>query len=236
MRIIFVRHGEPDYHNDCLTELGQRQAIAVAQRLKFEGIREIFSSPQGRAFQTAQATADLLGLSVQPMNFLHEISWGSKNGEPLPENGNPWDVVRLLAEQGIDPADPDWFAHPYFANNKVLDTVHIVEEGIDHWMENYGYQRENGGYRCLSSEYADHTVAMFCHGGSSSAALSHLCHLTFSFWCASFPFPFAGYTVIRFSDHPGKAVPAWLEVIGEGRHLNSVPGELSPDSRPFFGM
>ena len=26
MRIIFVRHGEPDYVNDCLTETGKKQA------------------------------------------------------------------------------------------------------------------------------------------------------------------------------------------------------------------
>ena len=31
MRIIFVRHGEPDYENDCLTETGRRQAAAAAE-------------------------------------------------------------------------------------------------------------------------------------------------------------------------------------------------------------
>jgi len=34
MRIIFVRHGHPNYEKDCLTELGHRQAEAAAQRLK----------------------------------------------------------------------------------------------------------------------------------------------------------------------------------------------------------
>ena len=28
MRIVFVRHGEPDYARDCLTEEGARQAAA----------------------------------------------------------------------------------------------------------------------------------------------------------------------------------------------------------------
>ena len=41
MRIIFVRHGEPDYANDCLTEQGRIQAEACAQRLREEGIEEI---------------------------------------------------------------------------------------------------------------------------------------------------------------------------------------------------
>ena len=60
MRIIIVRHGEPNYEKDCLTPLGIRQAKAAAVRLKGEGIEEIFSSPMGRARQTAQETADLL--------------------------------------------------------------------------------------------------------------------------------------------------------------------------------
>ena len=30
MRIIFVRHGEPDYKRDCLTETGKAQAAAAA--------------------------------------------------------------------------------------------------------------------------------------------------------------------------------------------------------------
>ena len=27
MRIIFVRHGEPDYAHDCLTDMGKLQAV-----------------------------------------------------------------------------------------------------------------------------------------------------------------------------------------------------------------
>ena len=49
MRIVFVRHGEPDYANDCLTDAGKVQAAQAAQRLRSEGISEIWSSPFGRA-------------------------------------------------------------------------------------------------------------------------------------------------------------------------------------------
>jgi probable phosphoglycerate mutase len=52
MRIILIRHGDPNYEKDCLTELGHKQAAAAAQRLLKEGIDEIYSSPQGRAMQT----------------------------------------------------------------------------------------------------------------------------------------------------------------------------------------
>ena len=65
MRIILVRHGHPNYADDCLTPLGRKHAAAAAQRLRDEGIQKIFSSTCGRAMETARHTADLLGLSVE---------------------------------------------------------------------------------------------------------------------------------------------------------------------------
>ena len=58
MRIIFVRHVHPNYVNDCLTELGHKHAAAVAERLKDEGISEIYSSTCGRAYETAGYVAE----------------------------------------------------------------------------------------------------------------------------------------------------------------------------------
>ena len=60
MRILFIRHGEPDYEHDCLTETGRLQAAAAARRLEREGIGKIYSSPNGRASETASYTARLL--------------------------------------------------------------------------------------------------------------------------------------------------------------------------------
>ena len=64
MRIIFVRHGHPNYEKDCLTELGHRHAEAAALRLRNEGVERIYSSTCGRAFETAQHLGDLIGLPV----------------------------------------------------------------------------------------------------------------------------------------------------------------------------
>ncbi|WP_026492771.1 histidine phosphatase family protein [Butyrivibrio sp. XPD2002] len=79
MRLIFVRHGEPDYANDCLTENGKKQAINVAMRLKDEDISAIFSSPMGRARETASYTAKSHNLEIQNLDFMHEIDWGNKD-------------------------------------------------------------------------------------------------------------------------------------------------------------
>ena len=58
MKLIFVRHGEPDYAHDCLTENGILQAKKTAERLQNEPISAVYSSPMGRAVQTASFTAE----------------------------------------------------------------------------------------------------------------------------------------------------------------------------------
>ena len=51
MTIYFVRRGHPDYKNDCLTELGKKQAQRAAAHLRDFGIEEIYASTKGRAME-----------------------------------------------------------------------------------------------------------------------------------------------------------------------------------------
>ena len=77
MRIILVRHGDPDYVKDCLTELGKKQAAVAAERLMGEGIEKIYSSSLGRAVETAQAFSDRSGITpVHILPFMQEIRFG----------------------------------------------------------------------------------------------------------------------------------------------------------------
>ena len=99
MRIIFVRHGEPDYANDCLTPEGHKQAAAAAERLSVEGVREIYAAPSGRAQQTAACTARRLGLEVATLSFMGEISWG---GQGIPADGRPWTLGYRMLQEGSD--------------------------------------------------------------------------------------------------------------------------------------
>ena len=89
MRIIFVRHGEPNYEKDCLTEAGHLQASAVAERLREEEISAVWSSPLGRARETADVTASLLNLPVQTLDFMRELHWAAVTGLPCSRTGTP---------------------------------------------------------------------------------------------------------------------------------------------------
>ena len=53
MKLLFVRHADPDYANDSLTPAGRLEAQALADRLIHEDITEFFVSPLGRAKETA---------------------------------------------------------------------------------------------------------------------------------------------------------------------------------------
>lgn len=56
MRLFIIRHGDPDYAHDSLTEKGLREAEALAEWFADVRLDEIFASPLGRAQMTAAPT------------------------------------------------------------------------------------------------------------------------------------------------------------------------------------
>ena len=46
MVIYFIRHGDPNYEDDCLTEKGVKQAELLAERVKNLKLDEVYFSPQ----------------------------------------------------------------------------------------------------------------------------------------------------------------------------------------------
>ena len=80
MNLYIVRHGNPDYVNDRLTELGHRQAEACAEDMLSLNIDEIYSSPYGRAKETAAHLADKLDKEINILPWAHEVEHYSDNG------------------------------------------------------------------------------------------------------------------------------------------------------------
>ena len=139
MRLIFVRHGDPDYQNDCLTDIGRRQATSTAARLHDEKIKAIYASSNGRAIETASYTAKDHGLDVQVLDYMHEIWWGDKDqnideSQKIPFEGHPWSIsYKLLTEHPEYAGDNAWAEHPYFKNdglNVLLDLPISITEAI----------------------------------------------------------------------------------------------------------
>ena len=73
MKLIFIRHGDPDYEIDGLTEKGQREAQLLADYIKNYNIDEIYMSPLGRAQQTAEYSLKALGKEAVTFDWLKEF-------------------------------------------------------------------------------------------------------------------------------------------------------------------
>ncbi|MBQ3141488.1 MAG: histidine phosphatase family protein [Clostridia bacterium] len=223
MRIIFVRHGHPDYRKDCLTELGHLQAEAAAQRLKNEQPAAIYCSSHGRAVQTAEHIAAVHGLDVIPCDFIRELNWGSVNGEPLPDNGHPWMTVDAMVRAGQSLRDPDWTQNSPFTNNIVGDSITRINTGTDAWLQTLGYEREGEFFRVRSQN--DSTVMMVSHGGASAAALAHIFGLTFPLMCKIYGCHHTSITVVKLHGQAGELICPQFELLNDHRHIDGISTE-----------
>ena len=227
MRLIFVRHGEPDYEKDTLTENGNDQAKKTAERLKNEGISAIYSSPMGRAYKTASYTADIYGLDITKLDFMHEINWGVKDGaspDSIPYNGHPWSLAfRLYAEDEEAASSDKWREHPYFRDNICLDYYDMISSKFDEFLMSLGYIRKGNTYQSTKSN--DDTIAVFAHGGSGGVMLSHVLSLPFPYVMSVIPYGVCSITIIDFEAQYGDLVIPRIELFNDMNHLGNVRHE-----------
>lgn len=220
MRIIFVRHGHPNYELDCLTTLGHKHGDAVAERLKGEPIEKIFSSTCGRALETAEHIDKNFGLGVEGLEFMREIKWGSADGSPVYEDGHPWMNSDYLVEQGKDLLDKDWRASEQYRNNKAVVSGDTLGEKLDEWLATLGYTREGDYYRVGKVRYG--TIVLVSHGGASSAALARLFNLPFPFVCSAICPDYTAVTIVTFSEKEGALVAPKFELMNDARHIANI--------------
>ena len=106
----FLRHGETDWNAQNLSqgnvdiplnETGLAQARSASLLLRGRGIRNIISSPLGRAKVTADIAAAELNLPVQIDDGLREVAFGVQEGKPMSEWFQPW-VDGLLTPEGAE--------------------------------------------------------------------------------------------------------------------------------------
>ena len=224
MRMVFVRHGHPDYNNDCLTDLGHCQAEAVANRLSGEKFHQIYSSTCGRALQTAEHVANLHNLKVEHCDFMRELKWGTIDGEPIIQNGHPWYTAEEMVMKGQDTLRLNWENEEPFCRNKVVLHGRVAWQGFDSLLSDLGYERDGNFYRvCRENK---NTYAMVSHGGSSSAVISHIFNIPFPFFCQMVRLDFTSITTVSFCGELGNLVAPRFEILNDARHIKSVDSEI----------
>ncbi|MBQ8322768.1 MAG: histidine phosphatase family protein [Clostridia bacterium] len=174
MRILIVRHGDPDYANDTLTEKGRREAALLAEKLSKEKIDYIYSSPLGRAKDTCMYVAKALKREneVVVKDWLREF-----DARPImPDLGRPsriWDMLPATWSNDEKMYDRnEWFDQDYHREAHTKEKYELVGKGLNGLLASHGYVREGGYYRVEKSNRD--TIALFCHFGVEMVLLSHI--------------------------------------------------------------
>ncbi|MBQ3866432.1 MAG: histidine phosphatase family protein [Clostridia bacterium] len=173
MKLIIIRHGDPDYENDSLTPKGREEAAALADFLKKEKLDAVYSSPLGRARETCAAVQRENGFSFTELPWLREFNAHIQ----LPYLEKPsycWDLLpRYVASHpGIFRGGEEWMEDETFRGSDVREKWANVKAGLDGLLASHGYVHD--GY-CFRVEKANRdTVALFCHFGITSVMLAIL--------------------------------------------------------------
>lgn len=172
MRIIFIRHGDPDYERDTVTERGRREAEALSRRVLKWDVDAFYCSPLGRARDTADVSLKKLGRTAEVCDWLREFD------APIldPKTGKrriPWDLMPSYWTNKPELYDKDrWHESDVMKTGRVGEEYGRVCGGLDGILEGYGYIRRGGIY--TTEKGCKKTIVFFCHLGVQFAMLSHL--------------------------------------------------------------
>ena len=119
--------------------------------------------------------------------------------------------------------DPHWTEEEPFRRNSLVNCVSHIATELDAWMQQLGYTREGLYYRVTGN--TDTTVAVFCHGGASSAMISHLFNLPFPFACCAMGLDYTGITSVTLSNEAGALVSPKFETVNDARHIQGMTVE-----------
>lgn len=171
MKILIIRHGDPDYSIDSLTPQGHIEAKLLAEKMKGMDIKAFYVSPLGRARKTAEYTLNEMGRTAEVCDWLREFSpkvdkpniaqdvawdWRPKDWTPVDDfyDLSKWSHVSAMEQAGV----PE--AYKY------------VTTEFDKLLAKHGYERDGRYYRAVNAN--EDTIVLFCHFGLECVLLSHL--------------------------------------------------------------
>ena len=157
MKLYISRHGQTPWNVEdliCgrtdvpLTEVGQQQALRLAESALDKGIDVILCSPMLRARQTAQAVSDAIGVPIQIDERLIEMDFGTFEGTS--RFGEEFQWIRAQMSTRF-PGGESGFDVAY----RVYSLLYEIKE-----------------------KYADKTVLLVCHNCVSRAVRSFFMDLS----------------------------------------------------------
>lgn len=232
MRIILIRHGDPDYANDALTEKGVREAGLLSDRIVKWPVNQMdfYCSPLGRARQTASYTLKRIDRTALTYDWLKEFSY--KIEDPVTGRiGVPWDFMPEYWTQIPQMYDRNEWKKTdiYRSNPELLPAYEEACEGLDGILSEYGYQRHHNYYintktskrqdESQNAELKHDTIVIFCHLGITCVMMSHLLGISPALLFHSLYLAPTSVTILNTEERMNNAAAFRAQVIGDTTHL-----------------
>lgn len=172
MKILIIRHADPDYSIDSLTEKGWREAEYLSEKLTKMKIDAFYTSTLGRAKDTASCT--LKKLKREPDGVFEWLKEFPPTiirpdcGKSIAWDWLPQDWTKTEEFYSKD----EWGNVPVMAQGMVRLEYDRVAEEFDKIIAKHGYVREGNYYKAERPN--NDTIAFFCHFGSGCVLISHL--------------------------------------------------------------
>lgn len=203
MKILIIRHGDPNYETDSLTEQGKIEAELLSDKLCNMGIDAFYVSPLGRARLTAEYTLKKLGKEAEILDWLREFPPKVDKPNELQEICWDWlpkDWVNVPEFYDMD----KWTDVEAFAKGNVRAAYDHVCKGLDELLARHGYERNGKLYKAVNAN--EDTIALVCHFGLESVLLSHLLNIpTMLLWHGTCAAPTSVTTLVTEEREKGIA-------------------------------
>ncbi|MBP5250208.1 MAG: histidine phosphatase family protein [Lachnospiraceae bacterium] len=242
MILVFVRHGEPDYEHDSLTEKGRREAELLGKRIATWNVKDFYVSPLGRAKDTAAPALRLTGKTAEELPWAKEFWYCSP--DPVTHTDHlSWDYVpSLWTSQEKNFTLDDWVdAVPMKENPEIRIRRDEVCNELDKLLLRYGYRRDGLIYRTVGRKQKNviHTIApgdtknamtedmvtqgpvvvIFCHLGAACLMMSHLLNIPFITMPQGLFLPPASVNILQTEERWEDEASFRAQAIGDCKHL-----------------
>ena len=244
MRILIIRHAEPDYAHDALTEKGEREAALLAERLCRIPITACYISTMGRACKTAIPTLRKFGISLPdrldlpdpghskddpfskcfPAPQVHLCDWLQEFPHLIERPDKPGEVSIVW-----DWLPQDWTREDAFYDRITWADPEVMKKGcvketydkiitsFDAALASHGYIRNGNLYQAVHSNRD--ILAIFCHFGLECILLSHLLNVSpMILWHSTCALPSAVTSLYTEERRKGIAIFR-MDAFGDLSHL-----------------
>ena len=229
MKLLIVRHADPNYDIDSLTQTGWKEAELLSHRLCRLDVKAFYCSPKGRARDTAKPTLEKLGRQAEILPWLREFA--PPVVKPNSEKpGVAWDW--LPQDWTTDKRFYDrerWWESCCFTAASVKEEADWVARGLDEVLARHGYVRAGEYYRAERPN--EDTIVFFCHFGVECVLLSHLLGISpMPLWHGTCALPSSVTTLVTEERREGIA-SFRMNAFGDTAHLYVADREPSFSAR-----